>query len=421
MLIEFAVANFRSIRDEQRLSLVAGSGPELGDTNTLTPDVAPGTKPLRLLRSAAIYGPNAAGKSNLLKAMETMRRIVLTSHQELDALPVVPFRFDNASQSSPTLFEVVILIGGVRYQYGFRATADRVHDEWLFAFPKGRAQRWFERDVSDKTGEHEFGFGEKLTGDKEVWRRATRPNSLFLSAAVNLNSEQLQPIYQWFRLGTETFGVKELTSSKSVARCSSQAGSDTLLTFLQAADLGIAGIHIEGYKDEDRTEATRSFLAQFLQGLSSFKKVYLVHRSDDGQLVELDLNDESDGTRKMFAFAAPWLEALETGQTLAVDELHDNLHPLLVRYLIELFHSPKTNPKGAQLIFTTHETSILSQEIFRRDQIWFCERDEQQATRLFPLTDFSPRMGRENLERAYLSGRYGALPYLRSLSEAFRD
>jgi uncharacterized protein len=420
MLIEFAVANFRSIRDEQRLSLVAGAGAEHGDTNTLTPDVAPGTKPLRLLRSAAIYGANAAGKSNLLKAMETMRRIVLTSHQELDALPVVPFRFDTATQSAPTLFEVVILIGGVRYQYGFRATAERVQDEWLFAFPKGRAQRWFERSVSDKTGGHEFDFGDKLTGDKEVWRRATRPNSLFLSAAVNLNSEQLQPIYQWFRLRAETFGIKELNSRRSIARCSAQTGSDTLLAFLQAADLAIDGIHVREDKDEDLGKTKpRSFraLLEFLHD----KKVFLVHRAEDGEPVELDLDDESDGTRKMFAFAAPWLEALETGQTLAVDELHDNLHPLLVRYLVELFHSPKTNPKGAQLIFTTHETSILSQDIFRRDQIWFCERDEHQATRLFPLTDFSPRKGLENLERAYLSGRYGALPYLRSLSEAFED
>jgi AAA15 family ATPase/GTPase len=131
--------------------------------------------------------------------------------------------------------------------------------------------------------------------------------------------------------------------------------------------------------------------------------------------VDLDLRDESDGTQKMFAFAAPWLETLERGRVLVVDELHDNLHPALVQFLVTLFHSPATNPRGAQLVFTTHETSILNQDILRRDQIWFCERDERQATRLYPLTDFSPRKGLENLERAYLSGRYGALPYLKTL------
>ena len=128
--------------------------------------------------------------------------------------------------------------------------------------------------------------------------------------------------------------------------------------------------------------------------------------------MELDLEEESDGTQKILALAGPWLDALEKGKVIVIDELHENLHPALVRFLVEQFHDPKLNTKGAQLIFSTHDTSILNQEVFRRDQVWFCERDRNLATSLFPLTDFRPRKGRENLERAYLEGRYGAVPYV---------
>ena len=146
--------------------------------------------------------------------------------------------------------------------------------------------------------------------------------------------------------------------------------------------------------------------------------IQTVHQGSDGKQVLFDLDDESDGTRKLFAFAGPWIDALANGLVLFIDELHDNLHPRLVQFLVQLFHDEKTNPHNAQLIFTTHETSILNQEVFRRDQVWFCEKAADQATKLYPLTDFSPRKGRENLELAYLSGRYGALPYIRPLRKS---
>lgn len=138
-----------------------------------------------------------------------------------------------------------------------------------------------------------------------------------------------------------------------------------------------------------------------------------IHQTDSGSLVPLDFNEESDGTQKFFSFAGPWIDTLENGYILVIDELHDSLHPRMVRYLVDLFHNNKTNPNNAQLIFTTHETSILSQDVFRRDQIWFCEKSNVQATSLYPLTDFSPRKDRENIELAYLAGRYGALPFVR--------
>lgn len=142
----------------------------------------------------------------------------------------------------------------------------------------------------------------------------------------------------------------------------------------------------------------------------------LVHYNDKGEPVSFSLEEESHGTQKLFSLAGPWLDALDNGYVLLIDELHDTLHPKLVSFLVNLFNSPVTNKKGAQLIFSTHETSILNQSIFRRDQVWFCEKNELSETNLYPLTDFSPRKGRENLEAAYLDGRYGALPFIKKLT-----
>jgi len=144
--------------------------------------------------------------------------------------------------------------------------------------------------------------------------------------------------------------------------------------------------------------------------------VRTAHLNNHNEAVFFDFEDESDGTKKLFAFAGPWMDVLKNGYVLFIDELHDNLHPKLVQFLVKLFHNKETNPKNAQLIFTTHETSILSQDVFRRDQIWFCERNKMQSTSLYPLSDFSPKKGKENLERSYLSGRYGALPFIRSFN-----
>jgi len=424
MLIEFSAENFRSVKDEVRLSLVAGAGKELYGTNVTEPQMPKGVKNIPLLRSAALYGPNAGGKSNLIKALATMQRIVMTSSQQLEELPVVPFKLSSSTLDSPTVFEVIILSEGVRYQYGFSATHEAVHDEWLFAFPKGRTQTWFERSLNTETGEYKYSFGDKLTGDKDVWKRATRSNALYLSTAIQLNSQQLQPIFNWFANKLRIAGVGGWSPHFSIEWCQDHR-KGKVLDFLKAADFAISDVRVseeELSSDSIPSELpshVRKFLEYEFQGK---KKLRLTtsHTSDSGDMVELDLDEESDGTRKMFSFAGPWLDSLEKGHVLFIDELHDNLHPLLVQFLVQLFHNSDTNNNFAQLIFSTHETSILSQDIFRRDQIWFCERSPDQATKLYPLTEFSPRKGVENLERAYLSGRYGALPFLRAITQNFR-
>ncbi len=409
MLIEFSVENFRSIRDQASLTLVADSGKERRTTHTI--EVAVGSaRPIALLRSAAIYGANASGKTNLLRALETMQRIVLRSASELDALPVAPFRFDAASETKPTTFEVQCLAEGVRYQYGFSVTSEAIVDEWLYAWPQGRMQTWFERSASG-----DFKFGDKLFGEKEVWRRSTRPNALFLSTAVTLNSSQLQPLFDWFKDHLHVAGIGGWSNSFTVECCEGRR-KEEIVGFLRQADLAVSDIRlVEAAFSPDLmpSDMPSGVRDEIVREFSDAKLVrpQLSHKVSGGHTVELDLAEESDGTQKVFALAGPWLDALERGYVVVLDELHDQLHPALVRFLINLFHDPNRNRNGAQLIFSTHETSILNQEVFRRDQIWFCERDRELATTLFPLTDFRPRKGVENLERAYLAGRYGGVPY----------
>jgi len=418
MLVEFTVKNYRSIKDEQVLSLAKAKGDELEDSNCFTPD-APSSVPL--LRSAAIYGANAAGKSNIIHAMMEMESIVrnsASSNQEGDEISVTPFLFDDDSPSEPSEFEMVFISEGVRYQYGFAATKYNVVEEWLIAYPKGRPQRWFSRSFNSKTKLSEYKFSDYLTGQKSVWQSATRTNALFLSTAVLLNSEQLKPVFNWFKKRLRPTDVGGWGPSFTATLCDEAVTKKRVLSFLKAADFDIHDIKVDKQKfdlemlpDEIPESARESIIKELKE--KEFLDIKTIHKTASNKLVLLNFEEESDGTQQFFSFIGPWLDTLKNGYILVIDELHDSLHPKMVKYLVGLFNNSKTNPKNAQLIFTTHETSILNQDVFRRDQVWFCEKDKSQATSLYPLTDFSPRKDRENIEMGYLSGRYGALPYVR--------
>ncbi len=418
MLIEFNVTNFQSLRTQQTFSLTKGKGDELFETNTFKVSAV---NEFDLLRSAAIYGPNAGGKSSFLRALLLMKKIVLASAKSLqrgDKLPVTPFRLSKDTLLAPSEFEVTFIVNQVRYQYGFSATTERIHKEWLLAYPKGRAQRWFERSWNEQGQRYHWEIGGNLTGEKQLWQKSTRDNALFLSTATQLNSEQLQPIYDWFDKTLRVVNIAE--PNFSISLCERTDERARVMDFLHAADLNIEDIIVEkSFFDvnalpNDMPEQLKNAIAGDLKGQQVIN-IKTVHKSIEDESVRFDLTEESDGTQRLFAFAGPWIDTLANGHVLFIDELHSHLHPQLVQFLVQLFHNAETNPKNAQLVFTTHETSILNQEIFRRDQIWFCEKGEDQATTLYPLTDFSPRKGRENLELAYLSGRYGALPYVRPL------
>jgi len=373
-----------------------------------------------LVRSAAIYGPNATGKSNLIKALQVMQNVVRESARGTQAgepLPVTPFLLDQDSAGQPCEFEVHFISEGVRYQYGFAATRERVTEEWLLAYPKARPQRWIDRRYDEERQAYVWGSMDKLVGKKQLWQEATRPNALFLSTAMQLNNQQLQPVFRWFSDTLHVASFGRWSPSFSVELCEQEKVRKKVVAFLHAADIDIDDVELKKQKisintlPDDMPGPLKDELVRELKD-KSIVNVKTLHLLDSGKKVFFALEDESDGTQKIFALAGPWLDTLEHGYVLVIDELHDNLHPLIVKFLVKMFNDPETNPKNAQLIFTTHDTSILSQEVFRRDQIWFCDKDESCSTVLFPLTDFGPRKKIENLERGYLSGRYGALPYI---------
>ena len=419
MLIEFSVANFMSLKERQTFSMVAAKSTELDDTHTFTAPMSSG-KNIKLLRSAAIYGANAAGKTNLVDAIHTMSEVVTKSALEKnrgDPLPVKPFMLDSKTRNAPCEFEIHLIIKGVRYQYGFSATPERITAEWLTAYPHNRAQHWFSREWLPTKKIYEWEFGASLSGEKEVWKNATRDNALFLSTSVQLNSEKLQPLYDWFKEHMISYD-KMRGEHLSLSLCN-EGNKHKVLGFLKAADLGIDDLHVnETTLTADLFPANVPEQARqaILKGLRD-KKIYevtTVHSDRAGQTVDFELSEESDGTRKIFAFAGFWINALENGRLIVIDELHNHLHPELVKYLTQLIHNDTTNPHNAQLVFTTHETGFLNQKLMRRDQIWFCEKNKNSETTVYPLSDFRPRKGRENLEMGYLSGVYGALPYLQT-------
>jgi AAA15 family ATPase/GTPase len=396
MLIEFRVSNFRSLRDEQVLSMVASKDKTLASTHTVPTGV---TAAPALLRSAAIYGPNAGGKSNLIKALQYMRGVVVESATIAPSQPfgVQPFRLDAASAGLPTEFEVTFLLDGVRYQYGFAMTAERIVGEHLLVYKAFKPQHWFTRRHDATTGRDVYDFGPALKGQKSVWESATRSNALFLSMAVQLNSEQLTPVFDWFARQLVIFNEHATLNPRvTLQMLRDPAAKRSICTFLNAADISIADIDVVT-RDDDQDELR-------------FK-----HTTSKGEAV-FGMGDESSGTRNLLFMIGPILDIVRNGLTLVVDELDTSLHTLLVRRIIQLFHDTALNTRGAQLIFTTHDTSLLdAHDLFRRDQVWFVEKDRDQASRLYSLTEFSPRKG-EALERGYLMGRYGGLPLLDELT-----
>jgi len=423
MLIEFNVTNYLSIREQATLSLVKAKSEELKSTNTFVPG-APATPDL--LRSSALYGANAAGKSNFIKALQFMQGLVMRSAKESQAgekMAITPFLLDETSRNKPSEFEVTFVNQGVRYQYGFSATQERIIEEWLLAYPKGRPQRWIERAYNEKSQAYVWGKMEKLSGQKQLWQAATRSNALFLSTAIQLNNQQLTPVFEWFSTTLHVAGIGAWSPSFSMKLCESLETKNRIARFLKTADLDIDDIQLEKEKlkkenlpDDMPDEFKKQIEEEF--GDKLIVNVKTAHFLRSGKKVLFDIYNESDGTQKIFTLAGPWIDSLENGYVLVIDELHDNLHPLMVKFLVNQFHCRETNPKNAQLIFTTHDTSILNQEMFRRDQIWFCEKDKDQSSKLYPLTDFSPRKGVENLEQGYLAGRYGALPYFKNVKMA---
>jgi AAA15 family ATPase/GTPase len=422
MLIQFSVENYRSILGRQTLNMAASRYfKELEDLNTF--DVAAIESMPRLLRSNVIYGPNASGKSTLVNALDFMRDRVINSTKESQAneeVNVTPFKLTEASRAGDSEFEVAFIEEGVRYQYGFRCNRQRFTEEWLFAFPEGRTQKWFQRAFDPKTGKDEYRFTTSFLGGRkrQDWRGQTRDNALFLSTALQFNNEQLKPVLNWFQQRLRIIKAgQSLVPAYTMTRCQNEADKRQVLEFMNSADLSIADIRIDTQAftpdilPKDMPVALRDGISQQMAGKEMMKTTFLHEDVETHEAIEFEQEEESDGTRALFAFAGPWLDVIEKERVLMVDELDTSLHPLMVHYLVKLLHHQGCK---AQLIFTTHDTTLLSQKILRRDQIWFMEKNDRNATELYPLSDYSPR-DNEAVERGYLNGRYGGVPFLKDL------
>ncbi|QDU97817.1 AAA family ATPase [Lignipirellula cremea] len=400
MLIEFRVENYRSLRDEQAITFEASN---VGDANDPRPRKVPGHD-TALLPAVVLYGANASGKSNVLYAMAFMRDTVQASQRFWEpegGIPRSAFAWGDSAQS-PSMLEATFLVDETKYVYGFVVDDEVVKEEWLYSWPKNRKQVWLERDGM------QFKFGEHLKGPNGSVKEVTRVNSLYLSAAAQQGHEQLTPIYAWFR-GVSPWNVGgripnasrrfEIPRGLNLAVKQSDRSLERIQALLSAADFGIVGIRQEKFG---------------LDTSRHFSRFMLQHRSNNED-AWLPLEDESDGTKTLFNLSPYLFDALDTGSLLLVDELESSLHPLLALAIVKMFNSPESNPLNAQLLFTTHDTNLLSPVVgeppFRRDQIWFTEKDDNGASNLYPLTDFKPRNS-ENIERGYLQGRYGAIPYL---------
>lgn len=405
MLIQFRVENHRSLRDEQILSLVVTNdkaGAHVLRSEGLSEALVP---------VVAIYGANASGKSNLLAALDFMRRAVLDSQRrwEVDDTPHEPFLLSNKARE-PSLYEVDIVVDDVRYRYGFQLSASRVEEEWLFAWPHGRKALWFERE-GDR-----FEFGKMLHGENEAIRSLTRPNSLFLSAAAQNNHAGLLPIFRafsaWHLLLQRNldFYRRWSPTSDAIERFGQGATAEraSIMQLIRAADHSILDV---------RVEPGQEVLVSAGGTVSQTRLLDLAfrHHAASNEGAWFPFSRESAGTRAMIDLAPHILDVLRDGGLLCVDELEASLHPSLALSVVRLFSDPEHNPRNAQLLFATHDTnllgSVIGEPVLRRDQIWFTEKDDNGATDLYPLTDFHPRK-EENLERGYLQGRYGAIPFL---------
>lgn len=427
MIIEFSVTNFCSFRGRQTLSLVASNRVTDLPENVLEVDI-PGMQDTSLLKSAAVYGANASGKTNLFRAMAFMRDLVVDSavkQKPGQEIRVSPFRLDAACASAPSEFEINFIHEDTRYQYGFVVDRKRVSHERLYAYPAGLPQRWFERTFVSATEKYQWRFSPHFNGDKETLKSMTRDNVLFLSLAAQLNDPQMTTVYRWFHEHLRLVDFLSPLAQENLLRVTAQVfldplavqGQEAVRNLIAKADLGLCDVKVEEKVIDDSvferisSQALRVALRDTMAE-TKVTNVSWVHRMIDGaQTVAFSEADESAGTLKFFSLLVPWLATLSDGYTLFVDEIGASIHPLLLRSLLDMMHNPKTNSQGAQLVFTTHDTTLLDHTLFRRDQVWFTEKDPEGATCLYPLTDYKPRK-KEALQKGYLAGRYGAIPFL---------
>lgn len=420
MLIEFSVSNFRSFRERQTLSMVAA--PRLRKRENIFKPELTGEKFPDLLKVAVIYGPNASGKSNLLKALDVVNQIAFREPSTRDIpLPISPFRFDAALADQPSLFELHFIHGGIRYQFDLAATTERIVKEKLVAFPKGRESLLYERQHTTEGESYSFGT---LLKDKssaallETWQKLTPPRLLFIAQAVANSSEELGPLkapFEWLRESSFSLlnGMDTMASAAQNLAGKDRYHAKNIASFLREVDVPISNIRIETNETSEMRLNALAWLADTKEKSTTpvRKKTILTHKTALGE-ADLNYEDESEGTKNLIGFWLPWITKNlfhQPDRILIVDELDSSLHPKIVAALVEK-HINSEIP--SQLIFTTHDTHLMDAKLLRRDQFWITERDINGATQIRSIHDFEGRDS-EDIEKRYYEGRYRGLPLLK--------
>jgi AAA15 family ATPase/GTPase len=423
MLIQFSVRNFRTFKEKATLSLIASNYDKDREAENILEDA---NFKLRVLKSAVIYGANASGKSKFMEALLFMRSFAISSSRESqkgDEIEVHPFKLNVETENEPSEFEVIFTYNNVMYRYGFEANKEVVVSEWLYYRPKTKEVELFFRDYQN-FDLHTRNFNK---GSIAVKEGLVRDNALLLSLAAQMNDATSIQVLEWFRNLKIISGLREEGyQGFTMSRTKDPLHKQKILELLKAADLGIQDIKLDMLdidalpKDMPKELKERLIKESKEENAEIFSDIITTHKkfNNDRQFVE-NINfsmddDESSGTQMFFALTGPVLNVLENGFSLVVDELDSKLHPNLICKLVSLFNSKELNPKDAQLIFNTHDTNLLSSGLFRRDQIWFTEKNKFGEARIYSLADFKTDEVRktEPFEENYIRGKYGAIPFL---------
>jgi AAA15 family ATPase/GTPase len=421
MLLSFTVGNFRSFKENKTFSMKAASIQE-------HKDFVRESEGSKLLPVAAVYGANSSGKSNLLSALRMMKDVLLSSVKTnpTEKLKTDTFKLDEEHPQKPTLFDIVFSTNGITYRYGFEYTETSITGEWLYTVNNDREKNLFIRNSEGIGVSKDFPEGK----DKE---EATAENRLFLSLVAQLNGKTSLAVMKWFEDLRVMSGARDSDFRKYSFDYlfADNPKAELAQTFISAMDLGFTSLRKADTEDEKNDllnsegKPKTGFEAIFNLGWSLFPpKIQTGHKvlHKDGSFTEAFFpNDEmeSEGTKKIINMSGPIADTLLNGGIIVIDELDAKLHPLLTKKIIGIFNSPKTNLYNAQLIFATHDTNLLSNKIFRRDQIWFAEKNrEDESTDIYPLSEIKEQNGDKIrndriYEKDYINGKYGAIPYLR--------
>jgi len=429
MLIEFSVANYLSFKDKVTFSMVAtdlDSNTRLDENNVFQVD-----NELSLLKSAAVYGANASGKSNLVKAIGFMRWFIINSSsstQITDSIDVNEFKLSTETINKSSRFEIVFLLDRKIYRYGFELDTKQVVSEWLFCTPRSKESKYFERNSQQIKVLSKFPEG-KLLESK------TRPNALFLSVVAQFNGKISEQILLWFENLGVLSGIRGiLDHGYTLEFMHEEKYRIDIIKLIKKLDLSINDIKTRTVEIplknvpkellEELTESSERNIKE-IKTITGFdiKTIHTQYNSEGDiySTKEFDMDkNESEGTKKLFSFAGPIIYILREGGILIIDELDSRLHPLITETIVELFNSKETNPNNSQLVFMTHDTNLLNNQLFRRDQIWFVEKDQYEATDLYSLVEYDISEN-DSYKTDYIKGRYGAIPFIGDIRSLIID